>query len=187
MRPLIPCVLAGLLLSAIAEPTIARPLEHEHYSGSDSFTAEDLCGTDWNVDVTFSGNFMLKAGRAGDPTPYFFDNYEYYQVWTDANDPSHSVIHEGNGLYKDLRITLVEGTIHHFQALEAGQPSVWRSLDGAILFRDRGSIIWEFTVDTKGDDDLDNDEFLDFEGPTVIRGPHPELTSTEEEFCAAIT
>ena len=183
MRRLAIGLIAGLLLTAIAAPVLAKPLVREHYSGSDAFLIEDGCGHDWNVEVTFSGLFMLKSGRHGDPTPYLFDNYRYREVWTAVDDPSLVIIHEGNGLYKDLRITLVEGTTYHFQALESGQPSVWRSADGTILFRDRGSIIWDFTVDTKGDDDLGNDEFL-FDTAPTIRGPHPELVS--EDFCAGL-
>lgn len=164
-------------------PALARPLDREHYSGSDSFFVEDVCGHDWNVEVTFSGLFMLKSGRAGDPTPYLFDNYRYREVIMAVDDPSLVIIHEGNGIYKDLRITLVEGTVYHFEAIEAGRPSIWSTADGEILFRDRGLVIWSFTIDTKGDDDLSNDEFVS-EDPPTIRGPHPELIS--EDFCAAL-
>lgn len=187
MRRRICTLLAALTLSAVATPVLAKPLVHEIYSGTDTFSVDDVCGTDWSVDVTFNGNFMLKAGRSGDPTPYFFDNYNYVEVWTDVNDPTRMVVHKGNALYKDLRITLVEGTTYHFEAIEAGQPSTWWTVDGDPIFRDRGSIIWEFTVDTLGDDNLDNDIFVSEDGPTSIRGPHPELVSTEQEFCAAIT
>jgi hypothetical protein len=171
-------------LTAVAMPALARPLDHVQYSGSDSFVVEDLCGTDWQVDVTFSGNFMLKAGRHGSP-PYLFDNYSYREVWTDLNDPTRVVIHEGNGLWRDHRITLVEGTIYHFEIHETGQPSGWWTADGTLIFRDRGAIVWEFTVDTLGDDDLSNDIFISDEGPTSIHGPHPELLSGEG-FCEAI-
>lgn len=185
-RLLVSSVAAAIAITAFAVPVLARPLEHEHYSGSDTFTAEDVCGSDWTVDVTFSGNFMLKAGRDGSP-PYFFDNYRYREVWTDVADPTRTVIHQGNGLWRDQHITLVEGTTFHFEIIESGQPSTWWTSDGMLIFRDRGSIVWEFTVDTLGDDDLDNDIFISDEGPTQIRGPHPELVSTFEGFCEAIT
>lgn len=184
-RPLVSSFVVAFALSMLVMPVVARPLEHEIYSGSDSFAVEDLCGTDWSVDVTFSGNFMLKAGRHGDPTPYYFDNYNYREIWTDLNDPTRTVIHEGNGLWRDHRITLVEGTTYHFVIKESGQPSKWSTPDGTLIFLDRGSIVWEFTVDTLGDDDLGNDVFISGEGPTSIHGPHPELISGDE-FCAAI-
>ena len=184
-RSVVPSLIVAVLLGALAAPAVAKPLAHELYSGTDTFLVEDLCGTDWTVDMTFSGNFMLKAGRHGSP-PYYFDNYRYTEVWTDVNDPTRMVIHEGNGLWRDQHITLVEGTTYHFEVIEAGQPSTWWTTDGTLIYRDRGSIVWEFTVDTLGDDDLDNDIFVSGEGPTSIHGPHPELVSGED-FCPTIT
>ena len=173
----------GLLWAALAAPAAAKPLEHEHYEGSDTFTVEDFCGTDWTVDATFEGNFVLKAGRRGDPTPYFFDNYRFREVWTDVADPTRQFLREGNGLWRDQHITLVEGTTYHFVVHEVGQPSVGKSMDGDVIFRDRGSIVWEFTVDTKGDADLENDEFISGEGPTSIHGPHPDLLAEDPQRC----
>lgn len=183
-RSVVPSLIVAVALGALAAPAFAKPLAHEHYSGSDTFLVEDLCGTDWTVDVTFSGNFMLKAGRHGSP-PFFFDNYSYSEVWTDLNDPTRMVIHRGNALWRDQHITLVSDTTYHFEVIEAGQPSTWWTTDGTPIFRDRGSIVWEFTVDTLGDDDLSNDIFVSDEGPTSIHGPHPELVSGDA-FCPAI-
>jgi hypothetical protein len=126
---------------------------------------------------------MLKAGRAGDPTPYYFDNYRYHEVWTDVSDPTRQIVHEGNALWRDQRITHVNGTIYHFIVHEVGQPSVGKTMDGEVVFRDRGSIVWEFTVDTKGDADLSNDVVIGDEGPTAIHGPHPDLLATDELRC----
>ena len=185
MRRLFGSTAAALFaLVVIAAPTLAKPLEHEVYSGSDTFTVDDFCGTDWAVDVTFSGNYMLKAGRDGSP-PYYFDNYSYREVWTDLNDPTRVLIHEGNGLWRDHHITWVEGTTYHFEVIESGQPSTWWTADGTLIYRDRGSIVWEFTVDTLGDDDLSNDIFVSGDGPTSIHGPHPELLSFDT-FCPTI-
>lgn len=174
----------GLLWAALAAPVGARPLEHEHYEGSDTFSVDDFCGADWMVAATFEGNFMLKAGRTEDGPPYFFDNYRYREVWTDVHDSSRQFIHEGNGLWRDQRITLVQGTTYHFVVHETGQPSVATTLDGDVIFRDRGSIVWEFTVDTKGDADLENDELVGDDGPTSIHGPHPELLADDAQRCA---
>jgi hypothetical protein len=185
-RRLLPSLIVGLLLSFVATPALAKPLVHEHYAGTDSFTEDDFCGTDWSVEVSFSGNFMLKAPRQGNPTPFFFDNYRYSMTFTDVNDPSRVLIIEGNGLWRDHRITLVEDTTYHFEVIEAGSPITVRTLDGTVLVRDRGSIVWEFTVDTQGDADLSNDVLVSDEGPTAIRGPHPELLMTDDERCALI-
>jgi hypothetical protein len=106
-------------------------------------------------------------------------------VLTDANDPTRVFTVSGNGLWRDQHITLVEGTIYHFEVIEAGSPVTVR-VDGKVIVRDRGSIVWEFTVDTKGDADLDNDELVSDEGPTAIHGPHPELLMEDAERCALL-
>jgi hypothetical protein len=175
----------AVLVAALAAPAAAAPLEHDKYAGTDSWVLEDFCGTDWNVESTFSGNFMLKAPRGDNPTPYFFDKYRWSDVLTDVNDPSRVFTVSGNGLWRDQHITLVEGTIYHFEVIEAGSPVTVR-VDGKVIVRDRGSIVWEFTVDTKGDADLSNDEFVSGEGPTAIHGPHPELLMEDAERCALL-
>jgi hypothetical protein len=66
-RSLLAALVSAITLVVLAAPALAKPLAHELYSGTDSFTVEDLCGTDWSVEASFSGNFMLKAGRHGSP------------------------------------------------------------------------------------------------------------------------
>jgi hypothetical protein len=81
---------------------------------------------------------------------------------------------EGNGLYKDRKITLVEGTTYQFDAIETGQPFVVRDIDGELVMRDRGLLHTRFQVDTKGDADLSNDEFIE-DSWELVRdsGAHP--------------
>ena len=170
-------------LIAVAPQAGAAPLVREHYSGSDDDTFTDTeCGDPITIDyhVVFSGVFMLKEGRRGDPTPFFFDNYSSVESFTNvANGRTATVAH--NGLYKDLRIELVEGTTYRFTAIEAGRPVVVFGPDGERLIFDRGRIFWSFVVDTKGDTDLDNDEFIsDF--PPSVAGPHPILDGVAD-FC----
>jgi hypothetical protein len=140
-------------------PADAEPLVREHYSGTDSFSFDD-CGFLIEGTSTFSGLFMLKEGRAGDPTPYLFDNYASDTVFTNPATGAWFT-HHAQGLYKDLRIVHVEGTVYRFEAIEAGQPFVIRDSDGNVVVRDRGRLLTGFTVDTLGDDDLENDIFVD--------------------------
>jgi len=151
--------LAGLLALglAMAAPVQAAPLEWEHYSGTDSFDFDD-CGFVIHEDVTFSGLFMLKAPKDSDAPPRLFNNYESHETLT-ANGKTMTIDHQG--LYKDLRITRVEGTVFRFVSIENGRPFVVRDGDGNILYHDRGSLRTAFVVDTQGDQDLDNDVFLD--------------------------
>ena len=116
-RHVIPAVtLVALLLLAVAAPVQAKPIEREHYSGTDSFDFDD-CGFVIHDEVTFKGTFMLKAPRTTGAPPYLFDNYESHEVLS-ANGRWLTIDHQG--IYKDLRITHVSGTIYQFVAQEAG-------------------------------------------------------------------
>ena len=66
---------------------------------------------------------MLKAPRGNGAPPYLFDNYEAHEVLT-ANGRTLTIDHQG--MYKDLHISLVEGTVYQFVSMEAGQPFVMR-------------------------------------------------------------
>jgi hypothetical protein len=69
--------------------------------------------------------------------------------------------------------------------MEAGQPFVARDSDGNVLLRDRGVLFTTFQVDTKGDSDLENDEFI--EGSWSLlkdAGSHPGFYI---DFCTEAT
>jgi hypothetical protein len=173
---------AAVLALFAAVPATGAPLERTRYSFTETGT-EFICGVTYEFEVTVSGLFMLKRGHHGDPTPYFFDNSRFSDVHLDAG--GNGFIIDGHTLYKDVKITKVAGTVYSFVAMYAGQPFTIRTLDGRVVLRDRGNLTIGFSVDTKGDDDLSNDEFLSFE---VLRdaGAHPGFYLTEEEFCAAV-
>jgi hypothetical protein len=181
-RHVIPAVtLVGLLMLAVAAPVQARPIEREHYSGTDSFDFDD-CGFVIHNEVTFEGVFMLKAPRADGAPPYYFDNYENHEVLS-ANGRWLTIDHQG--IYKDLRITHVSGTIYQFVAQEAGQPFVIRDSDGNVLIRDRGLLRTTFQVDTLGDTDLENDVFIEDSWELLAdHGRHPGFYF---DFCAFMT
>ena len=167
-RRLIPVV--ALVAMALAGPAQAAPLEWEHYSGTDSYDFAD-CGFVIHDDVVFEGVFMLKAPTTAGAPPRYFDNYHVIETLS-ANGRTATIEHQG--LYKDLKITQVEGTIYEFVAIESGQPFTVRDADGNVLLRDRGVLVYTFQVDTKGDTDLDNDEFIDGTN-SVLKdaGAHP--------------
>jgi hypothetical protein len=176
---LVPVV--ALLALALAGPAQAAPLEREHYSGTDTFDFDD-CGFAIHDVVEFEGVFMLKAPRADGAPPYYFDNYNNVETLT-ANGRTLTISH--SGLYKDLRITQVSGTIYQFTAIETGQPFVIRDGAGNVLMRDRGALFTTFQVDTMGDTDLDNDVFIDGSW-SLLRdaGSHPGFYF---DFCAFMT
>ena len=177
--------LAGILAIAaalvlVAAPASAKPLVREHYSGTDSFDFDD-CGFTIHDDVTFRGLFMLKPGQHGDPTPRLSDNYDSHEVLS-ANGKFFTIDH--NGLYKDLHVTNVEGTLYRFVAKESGRPFTVRDMNGAVVFKDRGLLVTTFVVDTLGDSDLDNDVFVDGSFSLLKdAGSHPGFYA---DFCEDI-
>ena len=170
-------VVAGAAL--VVEPAQAAPLVSEHYSGTDSGSFDD-CGFQIDFASTFGGVFMLKEGRRGDATPYLFDNYSYDDVFTNPATGAWFTRH-GEGMYKDLHIVNVEGTVYRFEAMEVGQPFVIRDSDGNVVIRDRGALRVGFTVDTLGDDNLDNDIFIEGTDELLAdNGQHPGFYA---DFC----
>lgn len=158
------------LAFTMALPAQAAPLEREHYSGSDSFDFAE-CGPVIHNETTFEGVFMLKAPTKPGAPPRYFDNYEVHEVLT-ANGRTLTIDH--NGLFKDLHATLVSGTTYRFVVQESGQPFVVRDEAGAVLYRDRGLLRFAFLVDTLGDNDLENDVFIDDSFELLAdRGSHP--------------
>ena len=174
------CVIALVLASPAGS---APPLEHERYldEGVETFTDTE-CGAPITIEHTFSfsGLFILKAGRRGDPTPYYMDNYEGHETFTNvATGVTATVTH--NAVFKDLKVEHLFDTTYRFTAIEAGRPIVAFGPDGERLVFDRGRIRFTFDVDTLGDADLENDIFLDAHEPDVA-GPHP-IFLEEADFC----
>jgi len=154
----------------------ARPLVHEHYRGTDEFSFDD-CGFPIDAVGTFSGLFILKDGRGGDPTPYVLNNYDASTVYTNSDTGAWFTI-SGNGLYKDMRLTQVAGTVYRLDAMEAGRPFRVQDSDGNQVMVDRGRLLYTALLDTQGDADLSNDTFIEgtFE---VLAGFRPAAKSVE--------
>ena len=161
---------AGLSTSVTEEPALSDKGGHgtmilsrtsglTHYQYTSLWSYYD-CGFRVDVRGTNSGTFRLKKGRHGDPTPYWFENYEFHYVTTNpANGKWFR--EDGNGLYKDLHITKVEGTVYTFVATEVGRSYTLTDMNGKKLFFDRGRVLITFQVDTLGDDDPYNDLFIE--------------------------
>jgi hypothetical protein len=176
-------VLSVLALALLAGPAFAGSLPSEHFAYS--FPVEiERCGTTWTGTYSSEGVALLRFTDDDSP-PLFTLNYSTTIVWTDALNPERTYTAVLQGMWKDQSATLVEGTIYEFEAIEVGQPYTIRTPDGRIVMHDRGLIRWRSLIDTKGDDDGGNDEFLaDLGG--AFRGRFPSFDLTTEEFCAII-
>ena len=177
-------VCIGAIVVAAAAPVSAKPIEQEHYTFQESDTFSDTeCGEPITIDYTgdFSGLFKLQSGRHGDPTPLIFDNYSGVETYTNvANGKTATLLHQG--LIKDLRVEHVEGTLYKYTAIETGRPVVVIGPDGNRLIFDRGRIRFTVLVDTQGDADPGNDEFVDEVVAPDVAGPHP-IFFGEADFC----
>jgi hypothetical protein len=183
---------AGLDTSVTGEPefsnrggegtiAITRSATSAHYNFIDRFSYSD-CGFLVNVESTNTGTFHLRPGHNGDPTPYLFDNYDWYSTTTNPANGKWFT-EEGNGQYRDLKITNFEGTVYTFQAIETGRPYILTDMDGNQLFFDHGRLLVTFQVDTMGDDDLSNDVFIDDSFELLAdNGSHPAW-HFDGDFC----
>lgn len=167
---------ASTLAAGMAD---AKPLEREHYSGTETFSFDD-CGFTIDAETTFSGLFMLKEGKRGDPTPYYFDNYQYETVYTNPETDAWFT-QSGNGIFKDIKIVNLSGTLYRFEAVENGRPFEIRDSAGNLIIKDRGHLRVTFVVDTLGDTDLENDVFIEGTFELLAEGgPHPGFFA---DFC----
>jgi hypothetical protein len=184
LKPVLAAIVAVAAGATAAVGSVhAEPIEREHYSGTESFSFDD-CGFQIDGVTTFSGVFMLKEGRAGDATPYLMDNFKYQTVYTNPATGAFFV-ESANGLYKDLRIVNVEGTVYRFEAFYAGQPFRIHDMNGKLVIKDRGHLRVGFSVDTLGDSDLENDVFIDGSFEVLAdNGAHPGFYI---DFCSLAT
>jgi len=105
-------------------------------------------------------------------------------VYTNSDTGAWFTI-SGNGLYKDVRLTQVDGTIYRLDAMEVGRPFRVQDSLGNQVMVDRGRLLYTALLDTQGDADLSNDTFL--EGTFEVladSGAHPGFYT---DFCDLAT
>ena len=99
-----------------------------------------------------------------------------------ANDKTVTITHQG--LYKDVKIEQVHGTVYQFTVIETGRPFVALGPDGERSSSTRAAPE-HFPVDTLGDADLDNHVFLGDESDPDVAGRHPVFVGGFD-FCDRI-
>jgi hypothetical protein len=161
----------------------ARVLDRQRYD--DTIVGhERTCGRHLRVETTFSGVRMTKSSP-GDRPPSSYDNYNIHEVLTDAGGEGYII--DQTGLYNEVQVRHVRGTLYRYTAINVGQVFTIRTLEGKAVQRNHGLFEITFVMDTLGDADPGNDVFLE-DSLRLVReaGKHPLVTETDAEFCAVI-
>ena len=142
-------------------------------------------GSTFASDFTASGNLRTRAGKHDLDTAFFgLDNYEFTAKWTNTANGRFFTVW-GNGVFRDVKATHVEGSIFRFTTVESGRPFNVVDASGRVVLRDRGSVRETYLFDTEGDD-VPGGIFLETALAAGVRAA-PRLRLSDEEFCAAIT
>jgi hypothetical protein len=171
---------AAMLILVAPTAAQAAPVQHEHYSDSDSGTSE-ACGLTLTFEDTFSGQFLVREVKESGGQAFFaHDNYSFRSVQTNVANGKWLVI-RGKGLFKEMTATNVEGNVWEFTAMDVGQPFVLEDSSGNVVLRDRGRITFRALFDTEGDGQPGG--ILLAEEVTGVHGPHPGL---DNDLCPIV-
>jgi hypothetical protein len=159
-RTLIVAALVAGMSIASTSTSMARIVEREEYSFTESFT-EKFCGIEAEFDVEARGRIMIRADRPGSTAFLLSNIFEYREVITNPDTGNWLVI-RGKGNFREVRATHLEGDIYHLRAQTAGQHFVIENQNGSVVYRDQGLLEFEIVFDTLGDDEPGGQE-LSFE------------------------
>ena len=180
---IVPAAATAALVSSACLPAQAGVVDRQRYSFTDT-VHERTCGRDLTVVTTTTGTLTTRSSP-GDAPLRQHDNYNIHEVLTTADGEGYDI--DQAGLYHEVRVRLVRGTLYRYTAHNVGQVFTIRTLDGTAVERNRGLFEITFLMDTKGDSDPGNDVFLE-DSLRLVRdaGKHPLVTQTDAEFCAVI-
>jgi hypothetical protein len=167
--------LAGVVVALCATSGTASavpPLRNVIVIDEEDVFVETGCGDPVEIASTATGTIeeAIRPSNSGAP-PHYSQHYDIVETFTIV-ETGATIVFEHHATFRDVRIEPLGGTVYQFTAIEAGQPFVIRTVEGDVLYRDRGVIKFSIVVDTLGDDDLSNDVFIEFLGAEV-HGPHP--------------
>jgi hypothetical protein len=144
--------------SMVAAPAAGAVLDRQSYEGDDEafFTACD--GVNVHQAFHWSGTFTIRQHGTDSPA-YLLDNWQTFETNTNL-DTGRSWTAANNYLHADVKIDLVEGTIYRFTWQDAGTFKVFDE-SGKPAYTQAGLFRTSALVDTKGNTDLSDDEFLE--------------------------
>jgi hypothetical protein len=173
---LIAAVVIGVATTAVAAgPAAAQVIDRDLYSFTETtfFTACD--GVDVQVVDNFRGQFKIRL-HDSESKAYVFDNYTDDSVYTNLQT-HRSWTTKSNFVHLDVSIELVSGTVYRYTWQDAGTFKIFDET-GKLDRHSNGLIRESALVDTKGNLDLEDDEYLT-QLSFTMRGHYPD-----GDFCA---
>jgi hypothetical protein len=172
-------IACGILIAA-AQPAAAELVDrsHEHIAFTDEFVVCD-------VPVTFTAdivnNTQERIARSG--FPLFKSTGAGTAIFTNP-ETGKSVSNHVASTSKDLTVTdNGDGTITVRTAI-TGLAEQWRLSDGTIAIMDVGRIVLVTVLNYNGTPTDTSDDQVVSDEIESISGPHPDLESDFELFCA---
>ena len=156
----------------VGTPASATNVERDTYTQPYDYVSWD-CGYAMRVVGVESHKVEVRTDNKIDGNVFVTDNYEFKEVWTAADGRSFTL--SGNALAKDLKAEPVGGSVYQFTFHQSGQPSVVTDSSGAVVYRGRGNISFDYTIDLA-------DGTFTLLGARVS-GPHPLF---DADLCKAV-
>jgi hypothetical protein len=149
----------GLITAGVVTtPASAQVVEREKYSGTEPFAFTACDGVDVQGVDQFSGTFMLRQHGSAQRA-YVVDNFRIDTTYTNMQT-NRSWTARTNFTHLDVKIELVSGTVYRYTWQDAGTFKVFDE-SGKMAYVEAGLRRETALVDTHGNLDLDDDEYLE--------------------------
>jgi hypothetical protein len=181
------CALSGLIacgiLIAAAQPAAAQPVEHTHSHEVFTIPDAEVCDLPVILTIDVVNTEQIRIGRNGFP---LFKNTGAGTATFTNPETGKSVVVRFTGASKDLSVTdNGDGTITVRTAV-TGLPEQVKLSDGSVAIRDAGRVIFATVLDYNGTPTNADDDIFISETVESISGPHPDLESDVDLFCATV-
>ena len=175
-RPLLPLLLATMLiLATVSSAFAARPF-HDKFKIDETITGDSLCGIGVTTHLEINANSLAFADG------HFVDMSLIRITWTNADGDWLTNFAAGQ-----VNITeSLDGDILTITEVHRGVHERLRSADGTTTAFDRGQITFVIVIDLNDLENPEDDVELSFD---IVKqaGPHPEADADFNLFCEVVT
>jgi hypothetical protein len=175
-------ITCGILLAA-AQPAAAQLVDHSHAHNVFTIPDDEVCGLSVTTTVDVVVNEQEPIATSGFP---LFKSTGSGTVTFTNPETGKSVVNRFAGSTMDLTVTDNGDSTITLRTAVTGLPEQIRLPDGTVAIRDAGRVVFVTVLDYNGTPtDTSDDEFVSQEIES-ISGPHPDLESDFELFCATL-